>query len=275
MFSLIYIDIAFSKISKIDFRACEHLQKIVADEQQKIKVWDQRIIWLLLSQDFKIPIHANKMPLKSTGHILDTQNVYKKQKISYGFWYKGQDLYLSDGTQITFDSNKLHIASRFDERNLVFCKQLNLQNSSITSVDTTYLSSLCVLILYRTRIDALSTSPLMNLQYLNISETMIQEIDTESLTKLEQLWASAAGLAFISTKMLQNLTLLNIIDTQIAILEAKNLVNLKELYLCRSLILNLDVSMLEQLTFVSCSRNQQVVTREGVKKLSQYSERAE
>ena len=54
---------------------------------------------------------------------------------------------LSDDVEIDFADNVLKTATRFDERNLMHCKFLNLKDSSILQIDTMPLGALQVLIL--------------------------------------------------------------------------------------------------------------------------------
>ena len=68
---------------------------------------------------------------------------------------------------------KIVRTSRIDERNLEQCLYLNLMNSSINRINTTYLYNVIVLVLCYTGICSLDTIPLVNLLYLNIAKTNI------------------------------------------------------------------------------------------------------
>ena len=50
-----------------------------------------------------------------------------------------------------------------DERNLCFCDYLSVKESSITTIDTTYLKLLRVLVLSGTDVSFINTEPLINL----------------------------------------------------------------------------------------------------------------
>ena len=54
-------------------------------------------------------------------------------------------------------------ASRIDERNLSYCQFLNLMNSSVNRIDTSYLYNVKVLVLCFTSVCSLETIPLINL----------------------------------------------------------------------------------------------------------------
>ena len=54
---------------------------------------------------------------------------------------------MPDGTEIEFDDNCLEIATKIDERNLQECLYMCLDESSITDLNTVYLSALLVLTL--------------------------------------------------------------------------------------------------------------------------------
>ena len=53
---------------------------------------------------------------------------------------------------------------------------------------TKWLSALRVLILDNSKINALDTIPLVNLEYLSASKTVITELSTVSLGKIRYLW---------------------------------------------------------------------------------------
>ena len=113
-------------------------------------------------------------PLKN---MKDTRVVYKVENVSYGVMMGAS---LSDGSHITFASNKLTNATRLDERNLCHCLYLNLFSSSITELKTEHLGSLRILIILNTKIRMLDTIPFLNLEWLNASYTPITELQTQS-----------------------------------------------------------------------------------------------
>ena len=94
------------------------------------------------------------MPVTAGYGVHDTQKQYKSVSVSFGVAWSRT---LKDGTIVHFIDNILPSSSRIDERNLVFCIFLNVAHSSITLLDTTYLSNLRVLILFETRIRQLDT----------------------------------------------------------------------------------------------------------------------
>ena len=121
------------------------------------------------------------MPVKSPPRVYDTQNMYKRKTVSYGYPH---DLTLPNGTVITFESNALKNFKRVDERNLIFCKHLNLEQCSVNILDTVHLRGLRVLILSYQSITVLDTRFLVSLEYLDISGTSITELQTVGLVKL-------------------------------------------------------------------------------------------
>ena len=70
--------------------------------------------------------------------------MYQLLNISFGSAFTAN---LSNATQVKFNENKLSVLKRIDERNLIYCKYLNLGYSSIMHLETTYLEALVVLIL--------------------------------------------------------------------------------------------------------------------------------
>ena len=124
------------------------------------------------------------MPVKANAGTHDTQDMYKVQNVSYGY---EKTAYLVDDTEIPFADNELTTATSVDERNLKHCCYLNLNNSSIEKLDTTYLTGLLVLNLSWCKISELCTKPLVNLIYLNIYKTKITELETKPLGKLQTL----------------------------------------------------------------------------------------
>ena len=91
---------------------------------------------------------AYELPVKAPTIMHDTSNMYKTEKVNYGHNACGT-INLTDGTSVSFSSSALKNVSRIDERNLVFCKYLDLGNSTITHLDTAYLTSLRILVLYQ------------------------------------------------------------------------------------------------------------------------------
>ena len=107
------------------------------------------------------------MPIKPSGvGIYDTSEDYKMERISHGDGYYGPNLL--DGTNAKFSVNRLTKYPSLEEKNLVYCKYLNLGCSSIVKLDVKRLTSLRILILRVTRIQVLQTEYLVNLVYLNI-----------------------------------------------------------------------------------------------------------
>ena len=62
----------------------------------------------------------------------DTSKDYLVEKVNYGGSETGSTL--SDGTQFSFNDNKLTTSKRIDERNLSKCQMLNLRLSSVESL---------------------------------------------------------------------------------------------------------------------------------------------
>ena len=115
------------------------------------------------------------MPVKSpAGNVFDTREDYNVKVVSHGsrIW-ESRYKTLVDGAKISFASNILEGFTRLDERNLVNCQQLNLADSSLTSLYTTYLSNLRVLSLFGTKIRSLQTCNLRNIKFLHIGGTPI------------------------------------------------------------------------------------------------------
>ena len=81
--------------------------------------------------------------------------------MSYGW---GCAYSMPDGTKITFVHNQLTGSERLDERNLRFCKYLNLQYSSITSLDVAYMPDLELLVLCNTKIKKIDLTCLKKLK---------------------------------------------------------------------------------------------------------------
>ena len=107
------------------------------------------------------------MPIKPhSPNIYDTSADYRKQRISYGKLYYGDQIWSS--INVDFDDNELTEYVSLEEKNLVFCKFLNLGYSSITQLDTKELATLCVLVLKNTGVQVLQAENLVNLIYLDI-----------------------------------------------------------------------------------------------------------
>ena len=72
------------------------------------------------------------MPAKAIDDVHDTQHKYKYENVSLGAagqaTFEGQDIMFAEGVAIK--------AQQFDARNLIYCKYLNLRNSSFNNVDT-------------------------------------------------------------------------------------------------------------------------------------------
>ena len=84
---------------------------------------------------FTLPTHAQQ-------DIYDTYEIYRLDNISYG---DGCIIEVYNNMTITFVHNVLKAALNIDERNMCFCKYLNLSFSSINQLETKYLSALLVL----------------------------------------------------------------------------------------------------------------------------------
>ena len=113
------------------------------------------------------------MPVKSPDvGVFDTRADYNVKIVSHGSFISGYKP-LADGTNISVAENRLKGFTRLDERNLINCQQLNLDDSSLTSLCTTYLSHLRVLSLHGTKIRSLQTCNLGNIEFLNIGRTLI------------------------------------------------------------------------------------------------------
>ena len=68
---------------------------------------------------------------------------------------------------------------------------MNLNNASITTLETGQFTALRVFTLAGCRLKELNTIPLINLVFLQIQDTNIIEIRTETLSKLEFLNANS------------------------------------------------------------------------------------
>ena len=115
------------------------------------------------------------MPMKSLDvSVFDTRADYNVKIVNHGSKI-GKNRYksLTDGTNISVAENRLKRFAGLDERNLINCQQLNLDDSSLTSLCTTYLSNLRVLSLYNTKIRSLQTCNLRNIEFLDIGYTLI------------------------------------------------------------------------------------------------------
>ena len=98
------------------------------------------------------------LPVKAEYGVYDTSSDYGKKMVNYGSKIEESSYTpLTNGTYICFPSKKLTNSMRIDERNLVDCWHLNLKESSVISLCTTYLTSLRVLCLMRTKINILLT----------------------------------------------------------------------------------------------------------------------
>ena len=96
--------------------------------------------------------------------------MYGKKSVSYGTGATG---HLGDDTEIELEDNILRGVARIDERNLGYCKWLNLDGSSVTSLATTNLSRLEYLCLSSTRIKSLDTSFFVNMDALYLKNTLL------------------------------------------------------------------------------------------------------
>ena len=122
------------------------------------------------------------MPVKSPDDIIfDTSTDHNVKVVNHGSETSYSDYKpLADGAKISFAENTLIGFTRINEHNLINCRQLNLADSSLTSLCTKFLSNLRVLNLWMTKICSLQTCNLRNIEFLHIGNTLIQELDTTS-----------------------------------------------------------------------------------------------
>ena len=115
----------------------------MADESQEISVINKNIIWLLLIKKHNVLINTFRMPVHSSNLVEDTYCKYKLDTVSYKFDYREfeEDRYLR-GCNSKFVYPRLTNAKKIDERNLVFCRELDLSSSTVTELDTAWLGSL-------------------------------------------------------------------------------------------------------------------------------------
>ena len=99
--------------------------------------------------------------------------------MSFGIWLSHTDITLADGTKLNFISNRIRYFKLVDERNLIYCKQLNLCYSSITSIET---------------------SCLINLEVLYLCESAIDTIDLRCLPKLKEVFGCHSRNRIVLTK---------------------------------------------------------------------------
>ena len=96
-----------------------------------------------------------KYPVRPRSKEFSTHRFYKDEKVTLG---KATSLIdLSDDIKIMFTGVKPITTDRVDERNLKFCKYLNLSFVSIAIIDTKYLINLYILILSGTNLRTLNT----------------------------------------------------------------------------------------------------------------------
>ena len=142
------------------------------------------------------------MPITpSSVEIYDTSAEYSLKRVSYGSSYSGWDSGspLLDGTSYVFEDNYCSTIKQICEYNLIKCLYLNLDSSSITSLNTQYLGQLRVLVLYETYISSIFTDSLVNLLYLDIACTKIKVLSTTAFSVLEQLWMFNTPIESIKT----------------------------------------------------------------------------
>ena len=137
------------------------------------------------------------------------------------------------------------------EYNLVYCKYLNLYNSSIIQLDVRLLVSLRVLVLKGTCIKVLQAEFLINLVWLDIDDTQIEELCTSSFALLEQLWAYNVPITTLDTRSLGNVRYLGLSGTRIDGLQVDKLKCLVSLGVARTPITRLDLRACSELFEVS------------------------
>ena len=74
--SLRYVDISFTPISKMDFRACAHLAKLVKDESQQVEVNDDSVIWTLVVRERNLMVNSPCIPAVAQLGTHDTSQDY-------------------------------------------------------------------------------------------------------------------------------------------------------------------------------------------------------
>ena len=89
--------------------------------------------------------------------------------------------------EIDLKDNCLSKDERIDERNLIKCVELNLCHSSLSDLNTVYLTELRVLILMCSRIRSLNTYPLVNIIWLDAADTRLEILDTSNLKAIRYL----------------------------------------------------------------------------------------
>ena len=128
------------------------------------------------------------MPLKAPSDTLDTRIMYRKHKVSYGLATTTSlfcDRIDSANERVTFRGNAEMILNKIDERNLIHCRYLNLNNSRVKLLRTTYLCDLRALLIWQTDISKVDTAPLIRLVYLDASSTKLTLLKTRSLGDLK------------------------------------------------------------------------------------------
>ena len=109
----------------IDLREYQFLKKVVKDCIQCVQTPRKVII-----KEICFSAHSG---------VFSTTDKFKAEKVSLGWdtWVT-----MNDGTEIKFHDSIMKTADRIDERNLVYCKYLNLRSSSIINLDTKHLGNL-------------------------------------------------------------------------------------------------------------------------------------
>ena len=117
-----------------------------------------------MDKEYNLTANSPTMPAKVSAGIYDTSEMYKKENVSYGW---GHPHTMSDGKSIIFADNELKDSARLDERNLQYCKYLNLYRTSLTRLDCSYL---------------------VNLELLVLTGSNIKNIDLSGCQKLKEVW---------------------------------------------------------------------------------------
>ena len=81
-----------------------------------------------MKEDGSLIFNTPSMPVKAENGVYDTSGDYKKETVSYGSGYSNS---LADGTKYSFAEKKLKNVTRIEERNLIHCYFLNLDESSV------------------------------------------------------------------------------------------------------------------------------------------------
>ena len=127
------------------------------------------------------------------------------ENVSYGYNESTSNygaIILKDGTPIKFTSNQVTSVKRFDERNLVQCKYLNLCGANaLVDLDLIYLKQLRVLGIHQTSIANINLSSVKELEFVIYgtvySLNTQQEITVLSGVKRRVFTQSTGGWVFV------------------------------------------------------------------------------